>query len=362
MKAMQAKEIHFTPWHLRERTRNLRRELAKTVQSNFFYSFLFLPKHKRDAIIDVYSFCRAIDDIVDDIVEKSAGAAGYIDAQVELNRWREELDRLYAGAPTMPIAEKLQRVLDRFPMPQEYFLEMINGCEMDLTRNRYETFEDLYQYCYRVAAITGLMCIEIFTYRSPGARDYAINLGIALQLTNILRDLKEDAARGRIYLPQEDLRRFGYSEAELSNGIINENFRRLMKFECDRARAYYRLAASCLTEEDRPTMTAAVTMGRIYYRLLRQIEHVDYDVFNHQIRLHRPERFLIAFSEWAKAAGSRGDGEAGGRGDGATGRRGDGAIEGRGDGVTMERSDEEESITPMHRQGEEEKERRQVEP
>ncbi|MGH9767395.1 MAG: phytoene/squalene synthase family protein, partial [Blastocatellia bacterium] len=293
MKAIQAKEIHFTPWHLRERTRNLHRELAKTVQSNFFYSFLFLPKPKRDAIIDVYAFCRAIDDIVDDIVDdigdRSSGANAYGEAQVELNRWREELDDLYAGRPTRPIAGKLQRVLERFPMPKEYFEEMINGCEMDLLRNRYETFDELYQYCYRVAAITGLMCIEIFTYRSPSAKDYAVNLGIALQLTNILRDLKEDAARGRVYLPQEDLRRFGYSEDDLADGKINYNFRRLMKFECDRARAYYRRAADCLAEEDRPTMTAAVTMGKIYYRLLEQIEQVIYDVFNHQIRLHRPE-------------------------------------------------------------------------
>src|SRR5262249_47817266 len=190
MKAIQAREIHFTPWRLRERTRNLRRELAKTVQSNFFYSFLFLPKPKRDAIIDVYAFCRAIDDIVDEIVEKSGGAYAYDEAQVELNRWRDELDNLYAGKPTRQIAVKLRRVLEQFPMPKEYFEEMINGCEMDLLRNRYETFDELYQYCYRVAAITGLMCIEIFTYRSQSAKDYAVNLGIALQLTNILRDLK----------------------------------------------------------------------------------------------------------------------------------------------------------------------------
>src|SRR5262244_1293073 len=234
MKAIQAKEIHFTPWHLRERTRNLRRELAKTVQSNFFYSFLFLPKPKRDAIIDVYAFCRAIDDIVDDIVdgigEKSGGAHGRMVAQVELNRWREELDNLYAGKPTMPIAGKLQRVLERFPMPKEYFEEMINGCEMDLLRNRYETFDELHQYCYRVASITGLMCIEIFTYRSLSAKDYAVNLGVALQLTNILRDLKEDAARGRVYLPQEDLRLFGYSEDDLAGGKINGKFREMMNF------------------------------------------------------------------------------------------------------------------------------------
>ena len=303
MKAIQAREIHFTPWHLRERTRNLRRELAKTVQSNFFYSFLFLPKPKRDAIIDVYAFCRAIDDIVDDIVEKTSGANAHNEARVELDRWREELDNLYAGKPTMPIAVKLRRVLERFPMPKKYFEEMINGCEMDLLRNRYETFDELYQYCYRVAAITGLMCIEIFTYRSPSAKDYAVNLGVALQLTNILRDLKEDAARGRVYLPQEDLRRFGYSEGDLASGKINDNFREMMKFECERARDYYQLAADYLAKENRPTMTAAITMGKIYYRLLEQIEHLDYDVFNNRIRLHRPERFLIAFSEWAKATG-----------------------------------------------------------
>jgi 15-cis-phytoene synthase len=323
MNAIQAREIHFTPWHLRERTRNLRRELAKTVQSNFFYSFLFLPRPKRDAIIDVYAFCRAIDDIVDDIVEKS-GAAGApnanTEARVELNRWREELDNLYAGNPTMPIAVKLRRVLERFPMPKEYFEEMINGCEMDLTRNRYETFDELHQYCYRVASITGLMCIEIFNYRSPSAKDYAVNLGVALQLTNILRDLKEDATRGRVYLPQEDLRRFDYQEDDLASGKINDNFREMMKFECGRARSYYRLAADHLAEEDRPTMTAAITMGKIYYRLLEQIEHLDYDVFNNRIRLHRPERFLIAFSEWAKATGRRGDEATGGQGDEERGR------------------------------------------
>jgi phytoene synthase len=312
MKAIQAREIHFTPWRLRERTRNLRRELAKTVQSNFFYSFLFLPKPKRDAIIDVYAFCRAIDDIVDDIVEMSAGASSpsaFAEARAELNRWREELDNLYAGNPAMPIAVKLCRVLERFPMPKEYFEEMINGCEMDLTRNRYETFDELYEYCYRVAAVTGLMCIEIFTYRSLSAKDYAVNLGVALQLTNILRDLKEDAARGRVYLPQEDLRRFGYSEDDLAGGKINDNFREMMKFQCERARGYYQLAAGRLAEEDRPTMTAALTMGKIYYRLLEQIEHLNYDVFNNRIRLHRPERFLIAFSEWAKATGRQRDGE-----------------------------------------------------
>jgi 15-cis-phytoene synthase len=315
MKAATSSNIHFTPWHLRERTRGLRRDLAKTIQSNFFYSFLFLPKQKREAIIDLYNFCRAIDDTVDEIIDNMSDGYAPQTAHLELERWRQEVNNLYAGEPTTPIALKLQRLLERFPMPKEYFEEMINGCEMDLERNRYETFDELYQYCYRVASITGLMCIEIFTYRSPRTKDYAIKLGIALQLTNILRDIREDAARGRVYLPQEDLRRFGYREDDLSKEVINDNFIELMKFECARARDYYRLAAESLPEEDRPMLTAAITMGKIYYRLIEQIEQANYDVFNNHIRLHRPERFLIALSEWARGRAGAGERESGGAGE-----------------------------------------------
>lgn len=310
MKAAQSQQIHFTPWHLRDRARSFRRDLAKTVHSNFFYSFLFLPGNKRDAIIDVYRFCRAVDDVVDEIADRAHEGYDERAAIAELVKWRTEVDALYAGAPTMPIAQKLQRVLEQFPMPKDYFIAMIEGCEMDLYKHRYETFEELYQYCHRVASITGLMCIEIFTYLSPQTREYAVNLGIALQLTNILRDLGEDARRGRIYLPREDLRRFGYGEEDLMNGVVNDNFRALMAFECDRARSYYRKAEEFLAEEDRPTMTAALTMGRIYFRLLEQIERLNYDVFNHEIRLHRPERFLIAFGQWVRTAvTTRKDGE-----------------------------------------------------
>lgn len=301
MEAATLRNIHFTPWHLRDRTRNFRRRFSKTIQSNFFYSFLFLPKLKREAIIDVYSFCRAVDDVVDEIAEGGESTHSEEKARLELDKWRAEIGSLYVGHPTRQIAERLQSVLEHFPMPQEYFEEMIHGCEMDLHIHRYETFDQLYQYCYRVASITGLMCIEIFTYNSAQTKEYAVNLGIALQLTNILRDIKEDADRGRFYLPQEDLRRFGYSENDLLNCCINNNFRALMKFECDRARSYYRKAEELLPQEDVPTLTAALTMGKIYFRLLEQIESVNYDVFNHSIRLHRPERFYIALREWARA-------------------------------------------------------------
>ena len=347
MKAAATQQIHFTPWHLRDRARSFRRDLAKTVQSNFFYSFLFLPAAKRDAIIDVYGFCRAVDDVVDDIAERAIEGYGERAAVAELVKWRKEVESLFAGNPTLPITRKLQQVLRQFPMPKEYFVAMIEGCEMDLYKHRYATFEELREYCLRVASITGLMCIEIFTYQSPQTREYAVNLGLALQLTNILRDLKEDAARGRIYLPREDLRIFGYSEDDLMNSRVNDNFRALMKFQCDRARTFYRRAEELLLEEDRPTLTAALTMGRIYYRLLEQIERVEYDVFNHRIRLHRPERFLIALDQWVRARQGDREGErqrdreTERQRDRETGRRRDGETERRRDRETERQGDRE---------------------
>ncbi|HZN10822.1 MAG TPA: presqualene diphosphate synthase HpnD [Blastocatellia bacterium] len=297
MKAAPPKITSLTPWHLRERTRGLGRDLSKTIQSNFFYSFLFLPRPKREAIMDVYSVCRAVDDVVDEAEADGVGAGPLLEL------WRRELAACYDGRPTLPQTLRLRRTLDRFPIPQEYFEDLIVGCRMDLTRSRYQTFDDLYEYCYHVASVVGLICVEIFTYSSPLTRDYAVNLGVALQLTNILRDLKEDAARGRVYLPQEDLKRFDYSEQDLRDEVINESFRELMRFECARARDYYRRAAEVMPAEDRPTLVAAQTMGRIYFRLLGQIERVGYDVFRQQVRLHRPERFLIALSEWAGVGG-----------------------------------------------------------
>lgn len=255
--------------------------------------------------MDVYSFCRTIDDIVDGVRDEAEEVDGPRDPVVELEFWRAEIDRCYDARPTRSVTRRLRRTLDRYPMPKEYFVELINGCEMDLYIHRYPTFDDLYEYCYRVAGVTGLMSIEIFTYRSERTREYAVNLGIALQLTNILRDLKEDAARGRIYLPQEDLERFNYGEEELAAGVVNDNFRELMRFECARARDYYRRAQEALPPEDRLTMVAAQTMGRIYFRLLETIERNNYDVFRREARLRRLERFMIALSEWARARRSR---------------------------------------------------------
>ena len=301
MKATAQKSGSLTPWSLRKRTRGFRRDLAKTIQSNFFYSFLFLPTQKREAIIDVYAFCRAVDDVVDEGAVAEHAISHPQDLLDQLHEWRREIEALYAGRPTRTVTRRLANTLERYPMPIEYFRELITGCEMDIFHTRYATFDELNQYCYRVASITGLMCIEIFGYRDRQTRDYAINLGVALQLTNILRDIKEDARRGRVYLPQEDLIRFGYCDRELEAEIVDDRFRALMKFECERPRGYYQRAAELLPAMDRPNLAAAITMGRIYYRLLEQIERFGYDVFSRSIHLHRPERLLIAFSEWVRS-------------------------------------------------------------
>jgi len=200
--------------------------LVRKSRSSFYYSFLFLPRPKRDAIYAVYALCRAVDDVADD--------AGDMEAKAQrLKGWREELDRCYAGRPTHPITRALRDCLSRYPIPKGYFEELIAGVEMDLTLTRYRTFADLTRYCYRVASVVGLICIEIFGYRREATKEYAINLGLALQLTNILRDLKTDGRRGRIYLPQEDLERFGYREDDLLHCRYTPGFFPLMRFEAD---------------------------------------------------------------------------------------------------------------------------------
>jgi phytoene synthase len=267
--------------------------LTRRARTNFYYAFVFLPAPRREAIFSAYAFSRHTDDLVD------ARAEG--DPSESLARWRAELDACYEGRPAHPITRRLAEILPRFPIPKQYFHDLIDGVEMDLTARRYETFEALYEYCYRVAAVIGLICIEIFGYTNPRTRDYAVSLGIALQLTNILRDLRADAEQGRVYLPQEDLRRFGYREEDLLLGLYNDAFRNLMAFECSRAREYYARAAALLPEEDRASLFSAEIMGRIYYRLLEKIERRRYDVFTRRIALSAPRKFGIALGLWTRS-------------------------------------------------------------
>jgi phytoene synthase len=267
--------------------------LVKKSQSSFYYSFLFLPRHKREAIYAVYALSRSVDDVADDpgdIAEKAE----------RLKAWREELDRCYAGQPTHPITIELRECLSRYPIPQGCFEELIAGVEMDLNITRYPTFDDLYRYCYRVASVIGLICIEIFGYSQEMTKEYAVNLGVALQLTNILRDLQTDGGRGRIYLPQEDLERFGYSEEDLLNFRYTPEFFPLMHFEADRAREYFRRAAECLPPEDRKNMVAAEIMGRIYREILEAMARNGYRVFENRIALSRARKFQLALTTWAR--------------------------------------------------------------
>ena len=267
--------------------------IEKNKRSNFYYSFLLLPKPKRDAINVVYAWCRTTDDIVDEVESVKR-------KYVRLRLWSREFERSIEGTSRYPLLNKLSQIIQRFNIPLHHFHDLIRGMEMDLVKTRYATFEELREYCYRAASTVGLICTEIFGYKHEGAKEYAINLGIALQLTNILRDIKVDAVKGRIYLPLEDLEKFDYKEEELLSGTYNTQFVRLMKFECERARSYFKIALEHLSEEDKPLFLAAQIMEAIYFRLLQDIERAEYNVFAKRIRLLNLTKFFITFEVWWK--------------------------------------------------------------
>jgi len=274
--------------------------------TTFYYSFLVLPPRKRNAIIAVWDFCRAVDDAVDEVVPESEWAGGLSDearakAAARVASWREELAATYSGTPTTPQGIGLQPFVHEFNLPRARFEELVEGVEMDLRHVRYETFGAVVEYCRRVASAVGLICIEIFGYRNQGVKTYAENLGLALQLTNIIRDVRADLVRGRIYLPTEDLERFGVSEDDLRAGRLTSQVIELLRFECDRAHSYYRRAAEHLPPEDARSLLAAEIMGGIYFEILRRIERNGYDVFSARIRVPRPQRAVIALRLWIKA-------------------------------------------------------------
>ena len=267
--------------------------------TNFYYSFLVLPSQKRRALVAVWDFCRAVDDAVDRPATRAAGAPP-VDPMRELGRWWAELDRCYGpGTPESSQGLALKPYVERFGLPRAPFDDLVDGVAMDVRQQRYATFDDLYQYCLRVASAVGLICIEIFGYRNRGTRDYAIALGVALQLTNIIRDVPTDLDNGRIYLPMADLRKFGVSESDLGSGL-SAGVRGLLAHECQRARSFYEKARAALPAEDARRLVAAEIMGGIYLAILDRIERRDYDVFHEVVRVPRPRRALIAASVWAK--------------------------------------------------------------
>jgi len=269
--------------------------------TTFYYAFVFLPREKRHAIEAVYAFARRGDDVTDSGLDPA-------EAPAALARYRQALDACYAndtGHLDAPELHALAEAIKRFKIPRKPFEDLILGLEMDLAGARYQTFDELSLYCYRVASTIGLICIEIFGYHNPRTREYAVNLGTALQLVNILRDLQRDAQRGRIYLPQEDLDRFGVRPAELLTAAYTDPFIELMQFECDRARHYFDMARQMLPAEDRQSMKAAEIMAAIYWGILKRIQKRCYNVFGKRVRVPRPLKLWAALTvylgaEWHK--------------------------------------------------------------
>jgi phytoene synthase len=265
--------------------------------TSFYYAFLALPRDRRDGIVTLWDFCRAADDAVDDELSQERAAAG-------LALWRSELSACYdGGAPATELGRRLQAVVRRFELPRQPFEDLLDGMAMDLTQKRYETFNDLYRYCLRVASAVGLLSVEIFGYRSAAARDYAVELGIALQLTNVLRDVKADLARDRIYIPLEDLREYGVTEEDLraaASGPMPPRVRELLAACGGRARHYFERARRALPREDTRRLVSAEIMGAIYFALLKRIERARYDVFSRRISVPRATRAVVAVRTWAR--------------------------------------------------------------
>ncbi len=270
---------------------------TKKSGSNFYYSFLFLPKAKREAIYTVYAFCKATDSAVD---EPPAGS----NPKEELKRWRSELDAVYRGTPTYPITVSLAHHVKTLSIPKAYFEELIKGVEMDLFNTRYVTFDELSLYCYRVASVVGLICLHIFGVTSPRAQDYAVDLGMAFQMTNILRDLGTDAAQGRIYLPLDDLRACKYPEKAMLQQTYSPEFKTLMQRETSRAHHYYEKAHAALMaipRRERLALAVAEIMRGIYSQILKKIEQSDYQVFGARISLSTTHRLSIALGIWLRS-------------------------------------------------------------
>lgn len=263
------------------------RRLARRSAGNFYYSFLVLPRDKRRAMCALYAFSRQTDDLGDNRQPLETRRAA-------LAQWRRSLDRGLNGEFDSPIFPALADTVERYRLPPAHLHALIDGVEMDLDRSRYETFEELSDYCYKVASAVGLCCIHIWGFSGEQATEPAVKCGIALQLTNILRDLSEDAAADRIYLPQEDLRRFGYGAADLRRGVVDQRFRELMRFEVERAERYYAEAAQLdrwLSPDGRSAFGA---MTSIYRGLLDEIKRADGDVFHRRIRLTTWRKLRIA--------------------------------------------------------------------
>ncbi len=261
--------------------------------SSFYYSFLFLPPERRRAITALYAFCREVDDVVDECADAQL-------ARVKLAWWRAELAGTYEGKPSHPVTQSLAEAARAFNLPQELLAEIIDGMEMDLLHNRYADFKALHLYCYRVASVVGLLAAEIFGYEDRHTLKYAHDLGLAFQLTNIIRDVGEDARRGRIYLPADELDRFGVSAEDILHARTSDAFHRLMEFQIDRAEAYYEQAFAQLPAQDRRAQRPGLVMAAIYRTLLREIRRDGCRVLDRHMALTPIRKLWIAWRTWNK--------------------------------------------------------------
>jgi 15-cis-phytoene synthase len=270
------------------------RQKAAQSGSSFYYSFLFLPPERRRAITAVYAFCREVDDAVDEPSDPSA-------ARATLSWWRNEVARLYAGQPQHPVTRALAPTVGPYRIDQSQLVEIMNGMEMDLTQTRYLDFAGLQLYCHRVAGVVGAIAAGIFGYRNPATLEYAERLGLAFQLTNIIRDVGEDARKDRVYLPLDELKEFGVTVADILNGRYTENFVRLMRFQADRARHCYDEALALLPPEDRQTQRPGLMMAAIYRTLLDEIARDNYRVLDRRTALTPIRKLWIAWRTWVTA-------------------------------------------------------------
>jgi phytoene synthase len=266
---------------------------AKASGSSFYNSFRFLPKDKRRAITALYAFCREVDDVVDECSDANV-------ARTTLNWWRNEVAAIYTGTPQHPVTQALVPIVKQFNLAQEHFLEIIEGMEMDLDQPRYTDFKSLQLYCYRVASVVGLLSVEIFGYTDRQTLKYAHDLGIALQLTNIIRDVGEDARRNRIYLPLDELQQFGVSSEDILHARETEGFQKLMAFQIERARHYYQQALEHLPAVDRKAQRTGLIMAAIYRATLDEVVASGCHVLKERVSLTPTYKLWLAFKAWLK--------------------------------------------------------------
>jgi phytoene synthase len=266
---------------------------AAASGSSFTISFTLLPQEKKQAMTALYAFCREVDDVVDEVEDPQVAA-------IKLAWWRQEVERLYDGTPQHPVAQALAEVIKTIPLDKELLLEIIDGMEMDLTQSRYLDFKGLSLYCYRVASVVGLLAAEIFGYTDRQTQKYAHDLGMAFQLTNIIRDIGEDARRGRIYIPMDELKQFNVPAVDILNAKYSDNFTALMQFQYERAEKYYEQAFAQLPAVDRKSQRPGLIMAAIYRTLLDEIKRDNFQVLHQRISLPPTRKLWLAAKTWIK--------------------------------------------------------------